>query len=265
MLEMLSDLFGSVLSYWTYWLPVLTFAIGVAGGWSIREDETQKQLTRLAKHVQIPDGWERGAVDAPLDGACMSREEMAQASLVIRSPFSHGSGVCISSEGLVLTNAHVVEDAPVVEVEGESGSYLGVVVKVHVERDVALLKLGTTNLKPVRIAAEEPTVGDDLFVAGTPLRLENANMLTKGVVSKIGLLDRQRYIHMDAAIAPGNSGGPVFNHTGSLIGLSVAIQTDSDGTRTHIGLAIPIDEIVQTLKLVGSAQADSAEPHASSA
>lgn len=210
----------------------------------------QEQMERLARGIKIPENWKTGTVTAPLNGTALDRSQMAAASLIIRTPLGgHGSGVCISSEGLILTNHHVVDSAVVVEVEHGGNSFLGRVVKSSVERDIALIKIITQQLIIPAIAQSLPPIGDDVFVAGTPLHVENANLLTKGVISKTGEFEGKQYLFVDAGIAPGNSGGPVFSASGHLIGISVAVQTNQDGSLSHIGLAIPIAEALDTLQV----------------
>lgn len=237
-----------IFEHWAFWVPVIALFLGWAMGSAAESAQNQEQMERLARGIVVPEGWKTGQVVALLDGKPLDRAEMAAASLIIRSPLGgHGSGVCISSEGLILTNHHVVDEAVVVEVEHRGNSFLGRVVKRSAERDIALIKILSQQLTIPAIASGASTVGDDIFVAGTPLHLNNANLLTKGVLSKTGDCEGQNYLFIDASIAPGNSGGPVFNADGFLVGISVAVQTNADGSISHIGLAIPITEALQTL------------------
>ena len=243
------DLISWALSLWMYWLPLLTFMIGLGWGAQGAKERQDNQFRRLTRRIEVPKTWRSGEIKVPLDGRPLTRPEMAVAALVVRVDAGHGSGVCVSSHGLVLTNAHVVGNATVVEVEDEKTSHLGVVVKVRESRDVAAIYV-ETSLTAAAIHEDEPGVGDDIYVAGTPMHTDNKHLLTRGVISKIGLFDRKKFIHMDAGIAPGNSGGPAFDGEGRLVGLTVAIQTDN-GERTHIGLAIPIAEALAALKIEG--------------
>lgn len=244
------DLIKSFFGAWPYWVPVVTLLFGAAMGKATRDEEAKEQLKRLARGIVIPKEWGKDGITVPLDGVPLDKEEMARASLVIRSPDGgHGSGVCVSSEGLILTNAHVVGDALVVEVEDEGTSFLGRVVRISKRRDAAVIKVACEGLKVPKIRGSEPSVGDDVYISGTPLRLDNANLLTRGVVSKLGNFEGQRHIYTDASIAPGNSGGPVFDEHGELIGISVAVQTDDKGGLSHIGLVIPVAEAMKSLKV----------------
>jgi S1-C subfamily serine protease len=230
-------------------LPLLAFGIGSALTYAFALSRERERLTRLTRGIKVPEEWKTGPIDAPLNGAAFSKEEMSLSALIVRGETGHGSGVCISSSGLVLTNAHVVGDSKILEVEDEGNSYLGVVVKVDMERDAAVIVVGSTKLPIAAVALEPVRVGDDVFVAGAPLHLENRGMLTKGVVSKVGAFKGSEFIHMDAPIAPGNSGGPVFNASGELVGISVAIQIGADGGLSHIGLAIPLAEFFESMQI----------------
>jgi len=244
------DLVKWLIGAWELWLPVLTLIIGIAIGRSGASVVHGEQLERLVKNVEYPKKWRDSEIDISLDGHRVDKPGMAEAGLLIRTENGHGSGVCISSLGLVITNAHVTGDATIVEVEDAKCSFLAPVIKKDEDRDVAVLFIGNTSLKSIRIASENPKVGDEIFISGAPHRVENKNMLSRGVISKIGIFDGSEYIHTDAAIAPGNSGGPAFNGDGELIGISVAVQLRTDNhDLSHIGLIIPIAEILSSLKI----------------
>ncbi len=247
----MAALFESILGFFgEYWLPLLTLIFGFTSGAAIFYNREQERLIRLTRGIKFPEEWKTGPIEVSMNGKSMSKEEMSQSALIIRGEYGgHGSGVCISSSGLVLTNAHVVGDSKILEVEDEGNSYLGVVVKVDEERDAAVIVVGSTKLPVAAVASEPVNVGDDLFVAGAPVHLENRGMLTKGVVSKIGPFHGTDFIHMDAAIDRGNSGGPVFNGHGELVGISVGGQLSSDGTLGHIGLAIPLAEFLESVQV----------------
>lgn len=249
----MAALFDTILGFFAeYWLPLLAFAIGFGIGGAVILTREQERLSRLTRGIEVPEEWKTGPIEVSLNRRALSKEEMSLSALIIRGANGgHGSGVCISSCGLVLTNAHVVGDSNILEVEDEGNSYLGVVVKVDMERDAAVILVGSTKLPVAAVALEPVRVGDDLFVAGTPLHLENRGMLTRGVVSKVGTFKGSEFIHMDAPIAPGNSGGPVFNASGELVGISVAIQLGVDGGLSHIGLAIPIADFFESMQIHG--------------
>jgi S1-C subfamily serine protease len=238
-----------ILAAWPYWLPVLTFFIGILFGQFGQQEESRKQLYRLTEQIDIPDQWREGVVDVRLDGKALDKPAMSNAGLLIRSFDAYGSGVCISSDGVILTNAHVVGEETVVEVEDSKGSYLGRVIKRCTERDVALIRSSGRAFVVAEVADDGPAVGDDLYVSGAPWNTENKSMLTRGVVSKLAGFEGLPYIFTDAAVAPGNSGGPVFNALGKLVGITVAGQLTPKGELTHIGLVIPIREALKSIRI----------------
>jgi Do/DeqQ family serine protease len=165
-----------------------------------------------------------------------------------------GSGFIVSADGLILTNAHVVDGADKVEVKLKDGrSFKGQVVGTDSVTDVAVIKIEANNLPSVTFADStklEP--GEWAIAIGNPLGLDNT--VTTGIVSatgrnssQIGVADKRvSFIQTDAAINPGNSGGPLLNAKGEVIGINTAIIQNAQG----LGFAIPIDtahNIAETL------------------
>lgn len=171
---------------------------------------------------------------------------------------SVGSGFIISDDGYILTNAHVVAGTRAVRVKLTSKrEYPAKVVGADPYTDIALLKIGATGLRPVTAgdpANMEP--GEWVAAIGAPFGFENS--VTVGVVSAKGrLLPNGSYvpfIQTDVAVNPGNSGGPLFNTAGNVIGINSQIYSQTGGYM-GISFAIPIDiamEISQQLREHGS-------------
>ncbi|MGK7918952.1 MAG: HhoA/HhoB/HtrA family serine endopeptidase [Trichodesmium sp.] len=158
-----------------------------------------------------------------------------------------GSGVILSSDGHLITNAHVVNGADTVKVTLKDGRVFdGVVKGVDSLTDVAVIKIEATNLPQVSIGNSEQLVPGQWAIAiGNPLGLDNT--VTVGIISAIGRTSSQvgipdkrvRFIQTDAAINPGNSGGPLLNDRGQVIGINTAIRADAQG----LGFAIPIETV----------------------
>jgi S1-C subfamily serine protease len=156
-----------------------------------------------------------------------------------------GSGFILSSDGRLMTNAHVVEGSKFVKVTLKDGQiYEGEVVGIDPITDVAVLTIKATNLPVVTIGqAETLTPGEWAIAIGNPLGLDNT--VTVGIISaidrsssQVGVPDKRvRFIQTDAAINPGNSGGPLLNSQGEVIGINTAIRADAQG----LGFAIPIE------------------------
>ncbi len=158
-----------------------------------------------------------------------------------------GSGFIIDSQGILLTNAHVVNEADRVTVTLKDGrTFEGKVQGVDPVTDLAVVKIsGAKNLPVATLGkSDDVQVGDWAIAVGNPLGLDNT--VTLGIVSTlkrssatIGMGDKRiEFIQTDAAINPGNSGGPLLNGQGEVIGINTAIRADATG----IGFAIPIDK-----------------------
>src|SRR5579859_2766821 len=156
-----------------------------------------------------------------------------------------GSGVIIRSNGYILTNRHVIDDAEKIEVRLQDGRiFKGVVRGFDAQSDVAVVKIEADNLPTARLADSNKTrVGEFAIAIGAPFSLDYT--VTFGHVSAKGrsnVIDGfegatmdQDFIQTDALINPGNSGGPLVNIEGEVIGINTLIR----GMHTGIGFAIP--------------------------
>jgi Do/DeqQ family serine protease len=158
-----------------------------------------------------------------------------------------GSGFIIDKSGLVLTNAHVVDQADKVTVRLKDGrTFEGKVKGIDEVTDLAVVKINAGNNLPIAPlgASDSLHVGDWAIAVGNPLGFDNT--VTLGIIStlkrssaQVGITDKRlEFIQTDAAINPGNSGGPLLNSLGEVIGINTAIRADAMG----IGFAIPIDK-----------------------
>jgi S1-C subfamily serine protease len=157
-----------------------------------------------------------------------------------------GSGFIIAPDGQVLTNAHVVQGADVVQVTLNDGRrFEGKVKGIDEITDIAAVKLDLTEELPSTPIGRSDTIvpGQWAIAIGNPLGLDNT--ITVGIISAIGRSSSQvgipdkrvRFIQTDAAINPGNSGGPLLNDQGKVIGINTAIRANAQG----LGFAIPIE------------------------
>jgi len=161
-----------------------------------------------------------------------------------RPVFGAGSGFIISPDGVILTNAHVVRDANEVTVKlQDRREYRAKVLGSDPKTDVAVLKIDAKNLPIVPVGrSSDLKVGEWVLAIGSPFGLEST--VTAGVVSAKGrsLQDESNvpFIQTDVAVNPGNSGGPLFNTKGEVIGINSQIYSQTGG---YMGLsfAIPID------------------------
>lgn len=156
-----------------------------------------------------------------------------------------GSGFIIKSDGLVLTNAHVVDGADTVTVTLKDGrEFTGRVLGEDQLTDVAVVKIQANSLPSVTIGnSGQLRPGEWAIAIGNPLGLDNS--VTAGIISATGRSSsdvrvpdkRVSFIQTDAAINPGNSGGPLLNQQGQVIGMNTAIIGGAQG----LGFAIPIN------------------------
>lgn len=176
--------------------------------------------------------------------------EIEKAAVTIRTAGGHGSGFLISSPGYVLTNQHVVgQHREVIVIQGGQ-ERRAAVVRSHPGRDVALLKLKRHNgAKPLLIDAKQVSLGEEIYVVGTPLDETLDFSITRGIISARRMLDKRSFYQTDAAVNPGNSGGPVFNSSGNVIGITVAGLFTRDGGSKNINYVIPIVDALEALKI----------------
>lgn len=176
--------------------------------------------------------------------------ELKQASLTVRTMDGHGSGVLITADGTVLTNAHVVGDAKQVIVVVNDEDMEASVIRSDSIRDVAILQIkDAVAATPAEIAKDKPGVGDNLYVIGTPLSESLQHTVTKGIFSAERLIQGYQYYQTDATINPGNSGGPVFNESGELVAISVAGIFSKAGAGLGVNYVIPIQSAIDALKI----------------
>jgi serine protease Do len=171
---------------------------------------------------------------------------------------AQGSGFFISGDGYAVTNGHVVSDSQSVEIEThDQKTYKARVVGTDAKTDVALLKIDGRNDFPyVAFADGIPAVGDWVLAVGNPYGL--GGTVTAGIVSArgrdIGTSPYDDFIQIDAPVNKGNSGGPAFDETGKVVGVTTAIFSPSGGS-IGLGFAIPADtvkSVVSQLKEAGA-------------
>ncbi len=164
---------------------------------------------------------------------------------------AHGTGVVIKSSGVILTNAHVVEDLYNITVVFADGkSYPGIVQNIDTLSDLALVKVDRLGLKPIIMGqSSDIVVGKSAIAIGTPLSLSMRNSATKGIISGKNVMATDSYyplIQTDAAINPGNSGGPLLNMSGKLIGIN-SMKFSGIGIE-GLSFSIPVETVKYVLE-----------------
>lgn len=226
---------------------VLTIPRAEVAGWTRAGTDaapapTDEEQHALYSTAELPELSVREAV-----------ERFGEGVVMVKVPSSLGSGFIIREDGYIVTNAHVVQGEVEVSVvvyrkvdgQFEKKTFDDVrLVAVNPYVDLALLKiddeaLGDTKLQKVYLGdVSDVRVGQPVFVVGAPQGLERT--VTEGIVSlKNRANDGKVYIQIDAAVNPGNSGGPLFNTKGEVIGVNTWKRLFSEG----LNFAIPVDYV----------------------
>src|SRR5579859_2703606 len=167
-------------------------------------------------------------------------DALLRSAITVKTSRGHGSGVLIDPAGYALTNSHVVGSDSAVKVLLDDEFVDARVLRNDRHADVALLKFDPHGHQAASVARNEPHAGDQLFVIGTPLSLKLSNTVTQGILSAVREVDGARLFQTDAAVHPGNSGGPVFDASGDLVALSVSGLVAADGASMNVNYLIPI-------------------------
>jgi putative serine protease PepD len=182
----------------------------------------------------------------------------------LRRGRSVGTGVVLTADGEILTNAHVVEGARAIRVRlaGETEPTPAELVAADAGNDLALLRIDRDDLVPAVFApTSEVDIGDPVLAIGFALDLDGAPTVTLGIVSALnrtlitddGALDG--LIQTDAAISSGNSGGPLVDAQGRIIGINTAVaRGDPTTAANNVGFAISTDEVMEVLDHLRAAE-----------
>lgn len=180
-----------------------------------------------------------------------------------------GSGFIISSDGYILTNNHVVSDARELEVRlSDDSKYIATVVGTDPDTEVALIKIDAKGLTPAKLGdSNKARAGQWVLAIGSPFNLSQT--VTAGIVSAVGrsmqserqgpLTKYDNFIQTDASVNPGNSGGPLVNLRGEVVGVNTAIFSRSGGS-VGLGFAVPINmarAVAETIRNTGSVNSGS--------
>ena len=171
-------------------------------------------------------------------------EEKFNSVFIVTSGNSLGSGFAVG-ENCVVTNAHVIDNPNNIVLTTYAGTkHTAYLVGQDQDKDIAILCVNGAKFTPLTIADYKSlNIGDDVYAIGAPKSM--AYTLTKGVISaKERKIGKYTYIQTDAAINKGNSGGPLLNDEGKVIGVNTLKMSDSEG----IGLAIPATVVSDFLK-----------------
>lgn len=171
-------------------------------------------------------------------------QKASQAVVYINTGKASGSGFIVSQDGLIITNAHVLQNAPAtVTVILEDGKRLPADVIGFAKNglDLAAIKIRHQRNLPTLSLAKSAQVGQSVYAIGSPFGYDNQNNFTAGVLSNLD--EQDGIIKHDARINPGNSGGPLLNSQAQVIGVNTAIRLDRNGSNSGISIAILVNKI----------------------
>lgn len=168
--------------------------------------------------------------------------------VTIKVEYGHASGFIISKEGYVITNNHVIEGKNIIDVILANGIILQAdVIRANPDYDLALLKIEGRNFKPLPLGDKKDyLIGTQVFAIGTPAEIRLAQSVTSGVLSGIRTIEYRNVLQTDASLNPGNSGGPLINSKGTVIGV---VQRRMIG-REELNFCIPIDTALRKLGIL---------------
>lgn len=243
-------------------LLVMAWVAAFAGalvGWNLAERRSAPP--RQPSTLGLAVGPARSAPFGPIDVAAVAAEIGTSVVAIQRAVSngeqigeSAGTGLILTADGEILTNAHVVAGATQVNVRlpGESEPRTGAVIAVDAPNDLALVRIDADDLDVAVFAdPDDIRVGDEVVAVGYALDLDGDPSVTRGVVSALGRTLNTRdgalngLIQTDAAISSGNSGGPLLNAAGQVIGINTAVAySDVTTAANSVGFAIGVGELL---------------------
>lgn len=177
-----------------------------------------------------------------------SATDLVKAVVTVESGVGSGTAFYISRTGHLLTNAHVVADAKFVRIKLSDGrSLVGEVLRQDKARDIALLQTDPVNFDVFGLRLSAPNLGEEVFALGSPLGAALSGTLTRGVMSSKRVIEGVAFLQSDVAVNPGNSGGPLVDGKGQVIGVA---QLRAE---VGLGLFIPIEDALEKLALTVAA------------
>ncbi len=237
----------------------IVFALGFAVGGGLLftialvsapdDEESEAQSTTAARFAAST----RDVVAEPsdsMDGYAVLDEQRTRmlgdvvpAVVRVLTRSTAGSGVVIDAAGMVLTSGHLVRDGETATVLiGDGEPVLGTVIRLDTEADLALIRLPPGQYAWAELGSEEDIVlGSPVYSIGYPLDMGGDATVTKGIVSRYfdGPSGQEKFVQTDAAITLGNSGGPIVNEQGMIIGI-VSLIAGSEWSKVYPGISFAV-------------------------
>ncbi len=178
-------------------------------------------------------------------GVAKNIASLLKAVVTIESNGASGSGFFIDNSAYILTNRHVVQNERFVRVRLSNGATMaGEVLRTDAARDVALVKTDLVNFAPMALRLTPSLMAEEVYALGSPRGKDYSGTLTKGILSAARKMDNQTYLQSDVAVTRGNSGGPLLDASGAVIGI---VAKGIEGTA--LNLFIPIGDALKKLSI----------------
>jgi S1-C subfamily serine protease len=198
---------------------------------------------------QVPGQQSRIALAGSLKAGPRKIADAVGSVVTVMNDLGSGSGILVSDDGYVLTNAHVVGDDPNARLRWSDGIVtLAKVERVSKNRDVALIKTNPRDRVPLALKRGLVSPGQRVYAIGSPNGEHFQGTVSSGVVSADRVIDGLRYIQSDTTISPGSSGGPLLDESGSVIGITV-LHFFNGGQPAGLNMFIPIGDAMDFLSL----------------
>lgn len=217
---------------------------------SLLADERFRTLVLSADPSTKPSKAADGQIQLKAPAAAPVRISDATGSVVaVFAGSAMGSGALVSDDGYFITAQHVVGDAKTVKIRWSDGlESTAEVVRNDKRRDVALLKAESRGRTPLRVDRARLDAGAPVYAIGTPLDPTLQNTVTRGVVSGQRVMNGFTFIQSDVAVTHGNSGGPLLNDKGAVVGLAELVFRP-EGENESLNFFVPAGDVLDFLQL----------------
>jgi S1-C subfamily serine protease len=236
------------------WLAVVTISarVGAAVGAVVANGDDSVERTESSLSSNSSKSEQISAPATPSSIRSVLQKVEPSVVTIETAAGGTGTGMIISNDGLILTNAHVVENASLrVTLHGERNSRSAGLLGIDRSIDAAVIKVETSESLPILEFGDsgQLQVGDEVVAIGNALALAGGPSVTTGIVSAVdrtindGSTVLSNLIQTDAAINPGNSGGPLLNMAGQVVGMNTAVIRGQDNEYQNIGFAMAINAV----------------------
>jgi S1-C subfamily serine protease len=203
----------------------------------------------FTKGFVVPGQQSKIVLDGSLKASPRPVADAVGSVVTILTGTGSGSGVLVSNDGYMLTNAHVVGDSKEVRVRwSDRIETLAQVVRSAKDRDIAIIKTNARDRRPLALKRGMVTPGQRVYAVGSPRSEAFQGTVSSGVISADRVIEGLRYIQSDVSISPGSSGGALLDETGSVIGITVSLYLNG-GQPAGLNMFIPIGDAMDFLSL----------------